>query len=173
VAERVVVGVIRRTRGVRGELVVESQSDIPDRFSNLKHVYLVTAAGARPVTITGVKYVREEVWITLAEITQREEAQALRGATLEIEIEQRPKLPEGEYYYDELEGMEVYDTENRRLGTITTVYPRGGQDVYGVETEHGEALIPADSGIVKRVDMASRKMFIDPPAGLLPGDDAD
>jgi len=172
-SERVVVGIIRRTRGVRGELVVESQTHVPDRFHQLKQVFLVTPGGARTVTIERAQYVRNEVWITLAEVTQREEAQELRGATLEIELADRPKLPEGEYYYDELMGMEVFDTHAVRIGTLTQVYPRGGQDVYGVETEFGEALIPASGDIVRSVDVEQKKMVIDPPTGLLPEADAD
>lgn len=172
-SERVVVGIVRRTRGVRGELVVESQTDVPDRFHQLKEVFLVTPSGARRVTIDHARYVRNEIWVTLAEVTQREEAQELRGATIEVEIEQRPKLPAGEFYYDELIGIEVFDTHAVRIGTLTQVYPRGGQDVYGVETDFGEALVPASEEIIRSVDIEHRRMVIDPPEGLLPQADAN
>jgi 16S rRNA processing protein RimM len=167
-SERVIVGVVRRTRGVHGELVVESQTDLPDRFGELKQVYLVTSEGELPVSITQTRYQSgSEVWLQLAEVTDREEAKALRGATLEVAIEERPALPDGVYYYDQLEGMEVRDPAGVRLGTITRVYPRGGQDLYEVETDAGLAYIPATDAIIKQVDLETRTMTVDAPPGLL------
>ena len=55
-SERVVIGIVRRTRGVHGELVVESLTDLPDRFEELEHVYLVTPMGTEDVTIEQVRY---------------------------------------------------------------------------------------------------------------------
>jgi 16S rRNA processing protein RimM len=172
-SERVIVGIVRRTRGVHGELVVESQTDLPDRFGELKQVYLVTPEGELPVSITHTRYQSgTEVWLQLAEVTDRDEAKELRGATLEIALEERPELPDGIYYYDQLEGLEVRDTTDQRLGTITRVYPRGGQDLYEVETDSGLAYIPATDAIIKQVDLEARVMIVDPPPGLLVLDDA-
>jgi len=168
VSERVVVGVIRRTRGLYGELVVEPKTDLPDRFSQLEKVYLVTPVETRAVTITKARSPKAgEVWLTLAEVTVREEAKRLSGATLEIDLAQRPKLPEGTYYYDELEGLEVIDTGGRRIGRLIHVVPRGGQDVYAVDTESGELLVPAVPEIIKSVDLEQNTMVIDPPPGLI------
>ena len=172
-ADRVTVGIVRRTRGVRGELVVESQTDLPGRFDGLEQVYLVHDGEARPVHIEQVRYqAGTEVWITLSEVADREYAKSLRGATLEIDIEDRPELPEGVFYFDQLEGLEVYDLEMHHLGRVETVYSRGGQDLYGVATPRGEVLVPAIDAIVKKIDLDAGRMIIDPPQGLLDPDDA-
>jgi 16S rRNA processing protein RimM len=172
VSERVVVGVVRRTRGVHGELVIEPKTDLPDRFKKLGNVYLVTPEVTRTVTITSAREPKAgEVWITLEEVTDREEARRLSGATLEIDLERRPKLPKGIYYYDELEGLEVVDTAGHRIGRLRHVVPRGGQDVYIVDTESGEAYVPAVPEIIKSVDLKTKTMTIDPPAGLIETDE--
>jgi len=174
VSERVVVGVVRRARGVHGELVVEPKTDVADRFSQLEQVYLVTPEETRTVTIKNAREPKAgEVWITLAEVTDREEARRLSGATLEIDLAHRPKLPKGIYYYDELEGLEVVDTGGRRIGRLRHVVPRGGQDVYAVDTESGEVLVPAVPEIIKSVDLKKKTMVIDPPLGLIEEPDAD
>jgi 16S rRNA processing protein RimM len=167
-SERVVVGIVRRTRGVRGELVVESLSDLPGRFEQLEKLYLVTPSGERPVTIQSVRaQAGAEVWVCLEEVHDREMAMGLRGATLEIEATERPAPPEGEYYYDQLEGLEVVDPKGNHIGTLSRVLPRGGQDLYAVETDSGEVLVPAAAAIVKQVDLESGRVVIDPPKGLL------
>lgn len=171
--ERVVVGVVRKTRGVHGELVIESASGLPGRFEQLKRVFLVTADQARPVTIEGVRGPNEnEIWVRLAEVTNPEDARLLRGATLEIDLEDRPASPDGEYYYDELEGLEVKNISGELLGHITRVVPRGGQDLYQVRTADGDVLIPATKAIIKKIDLAGGSIVIDPPQGLLELDDA-
>ena len=173
-AERVVIGIVRRTRGIHGELVVESQTDLPDRFEQLKQLYLVTSAGERLVTIDSVRRPKDpEVWIQFREITDREAGKSLRGATLEVDIEDRPAPPEGTYYYDQLEGLAVCDLSGMQIGTLTQVYPRGGQDIYGVKTPDGEVLIPATDAIVKSVDLKAGIMTIDPPDGLLEDEHAN
>jgi len=173
VSERVTVGIVRRTRGVHGELVVESQTDLAGRFDGLRRVYLVTGDQVRPVHIERVRYqAGSEVWITLAEVTDREFAKTLRGATLEIDIQDRPELPEGVFYFDQIEGLEVYDLQMRHLGHVDTVYSRGGQDLYAVATPHGEVLVPATDAIVKKIDLENGRMIIDPPPGLMDPDDA-
>lgn len=172
-SERVVVGVVRRTRGVHGELVVEPKTDLPDRFKKLGQVYLVTPELTRTVTITSAREPKAgEVWITLEEVTVREEARRLSGATLEIDLERRPKLPKGIYYYDELEGLDVVDTGGRHIGRLKHVVPRGGQDVYAVDTDSGELLVPAVPAIIKSVDLKQNKMVIDPPPGMIEETDA-
>ena len=171
--ERVVVGIVRKTRGVRGELVIESQTDLPGRFDQLKQVFLVTPEKSREVTIESVRGPNEnEVWIQLAEITNPEEAKLLRGATIEIDLNDRPTAPDGEYFYDELEGLEVKDTRGELLGHLSRVIPRGGQDLYQVRTADGDVLIPATDAIIKKIDLAGGTIVIDPPPGLLELDDA-
>jgi 16S rRNA processing protein RimM len=173
-AERVVIGIVRQTRGNHGELVVESQTDLPDRFEQLEQLYLVTSWGEQMVTIDSVRRPKDpEVWIQLREITDREGGKRLRGATLEIDLDLRPDPPEGTYYYDQLEGLDVYDLSGEQVGTLTQVFSRGGQDVYGVKTPDGEVLIPATSAIVKNVDLKAGKMTIDPPDGLLEDEHAN
>ena len=173
-SERVVVGRVRRCRGLRGELVVESQSDLPGRFEQLEKLYLVTPTGEQLVTIQSVRQQSgSEVWIRLKEVRDREMAMGLRDATLEIDEAERPEPPPGEYYYDQLEGLEVVDTAGKHLGRISQVIPRGAQDLYSVDTGSGEYLVPATGTIVKKVDLEAGVVVIDPPAGLLGDADAD
>jgi 16S rRNA processing protein RimM len=171
--ERVVVGIVRKTRGVHGELVIESRSDLPGRFDRLKKVYLVTPDRTRPITIANVRGPNDiEVWVRFEEITNREEAKLLRGATIEIDLTERPESPDGEYYYDELEGLEVRATSGELLGHVTAVIPRGGQDLYQVRTADGDVLIPATPEIIKSISVSDGAIVIDPPMGLLEMDDA-
>jgi 16S rRNA processing protein RimM len=99
-------------------------------------------------------------------VSDRDLAQALVGLAISVEREALPKLPEGEYYWVDLFGLEVINVEGVRLGVIREMTSNGAQDVM-VVAEEGEAksqvrLIPFVRGpIVQSVDMAARRVICD------------
>ena len=71
-------------------------------------------------------------------------------------------LPEGSYYWHQLEGLVVTDPAGTRLGTLTSVFRVGENEVYCVESEAGqELLIPALRDVVREIDLDGRRMVVD------------
>jgi 16S rRNA processing protein RimM len=100
----------------------------------------------------------------------RTAAERLRGELIEIEPDDLPELPEGEYYVDELRGVTVETTDGSEVGTLADVLTTGANDVYVVKrTGQKDALIPAIPDVVQSVDLEARRMVIDPLPGLLDG----
>lgn len=95
-------------------------------------------------------------------ITDRDVAQGLVGLEISVEREALPKLPEGEYYWVELVGLEVINVEGVSLGMIREMTSNGAQDVMVVVADDVERLIPFVRGpIVHRVDMETRRIVCD------------
>jgi 16S rRNA processing protein RimM len=99
---------------------------------------------------------------------KREEAEGLRGSEVSVSKQELPALPEGEYYWFELMGMEVQSEDGRALGKIFNIVTTGSNDVYEVRGPLGEILIPAIEGVVIGVDAEKKRMTIRIPEGLLP-----
>jgi 16S rRNA processing protein RimM len=95
--------------------------------------------------------------ITLAGIGSREAAEGLAGRYLE---RPRSDLPEGTYYWHELEGLLVVDETDRELGRLVEVFRAGENEVYRVEGERGELLIPALRDVVRAIDLAAGRMVV-------------
>ena len=75
-------------------------------------------------------------------------------------------LPEGHYFYFELEGLEVYTVTGERLGILAEVLPLPANDIYVVHTEaDGEILLPATREVVQEIDLEAGRMKVN----LLPG----
>ncbi len=164
------IGRIVRPHGVRGELRAEILTDYPDRVPTLAqhHRMLYVGQVHRPFTLTGVRFHQDAMLLTFKECTTRDEADALRGALVEILVEDAIPLEEGEYYHFQLIGMHVTTEEGDMLGDIVEVFtPPGANDVFVVHGSRGELLIPAIEDVVIDLDVEAGRVVIRPLPGLL------
>jgi 16S rRNA processing protein RimM len=99
-------------------------------------------------------------------IEDRAAAEGIRGA-LFVSSEALRDLEEGEFWTHELTGCSVVSTDGHIVGTVDSVIANPGQDLLVVATGSGEVLVPAVAPIVVEVDVAARRVTIDPPEGLL------
>jgi 16S rRNA processing protein RimM len=166
------IGVIVAPFGLQGELKVFSLSDIPDRFTALDIVYV-----GPQHTRFSVKKVRSHkgslVLLTLAGIDNANAAETLRNNDLFIPVDDLAELPTDSYYQHDILGLHVLTLEDRDLGIVEDIMQTGSNDVYVIKDSHGkQVLIPAIKQIVKRIDLSTKRIYIDPIRGLLNDDDA-
>jgi len=105
--------------------------------------------------------------ISFKGLTDCDGAEALIGAELFIPETELPELDEDSYYWFELIGIEVYNTEEEYLGRITSIFPTGINDVYVVKNKTKEVLIPALESVVIDIDLELKRMRVDLPEGLI------
>ncbi|MFQ5681879.1 MAG: ribosome maturation factor RimM [Candidatus Binatia bacterium] len=95
------------------------------------------------------------------------EAQRWIGSVLSVAEERLQPLKPGEYYYYQVIGLDVFDTQGKWIGMLTRIWSKEGGDLYVVTGTSKEYLIPAAKEIVEKVDLPEGKMIINPPPGLL------
>ena len=162
------VGVISSTHGLKCEVKVSPTTDDPERFRKLKKVYLDTGKDYMPLKVTGIKFFKNQVIRKFQEFQDINEIEKYRGKDLLIDREQAVPLAENENFIVDLIDMDVYDEEEKRLGTLTDVLQTGANDVYVVETDEGkEILLPAIPSCILDVDVEAAKMIVRIPEGLL------
>ncbi len=89
------------------------------------------------------------------------------GQTLRVHRQDFKPLPKGEYYWFEIEGLQVYDEQGRYHGTITEIIQTGSNDVYVVRDEDRELLLPMIDSVVKSIDLKEQKLVFHIVEGLL------
>lgn len=164
------IGRILRPHGVRGELRAEILTDYPDRMQTLAQHARTLYVGKehQPLTLTGVRFHQDAMLLTFKECTTRDEADVLRGALVEIPLEDAVPLEQGEYYHFQLIGMQVETEEGEALGEIVDAFTApGANDVFVVHGSRGEILIPAIEDVVIHLDVAAGRVVIRPLPGLL------
>ena len=160
------IGRIVATQGNKGEVRVILLTDFPDRFQNLKRVYLIQE-GKEPITTEVERAWHHKGFIILKikgynSISQAEE---LKGSLIAIPKKERIKLKKNEYYIDDLIDLEVESNKGKRLGKIIDVIRNPGHDIYVVKNDK-EFWIPATKEVIKRIDLENKKMVIYMMEGL-------
>jgi 16S rRNA processing protein RimM len=162
------VGVISGSYGVRGELRIKSFCAVPTDIETYSP--LTNEAGTRQFTLALVQPIKNGFSARLTDIATKEEADALRGTQLFARREQLPSLPDDEFYYADLVGMEVYDTGGDLLGRVKTVQNNGADDLLELQLigTSNTTFLPFTKAAVPTVDLASGRIVADPPEGILP-----
>ncbi|HEY3345363.1 MAG TPA: ribosome maturation factor RimM [Anaerolineaceae bacterium] len=156
-----IVGRLMRPHGVTGELRMEVLTDFPERLRAGQTVYL--GPEHQPFTMTGVRSSDKALLIRLEGILDRDQAALLRGNEVSIQGNSLPELPDGEYYYHQLIGLQVIDESGAVLGVLEQILETGANDVYVVKPEDGpEVLLPAIESVILSVDLQNRRMTVRP-----------
>ena len=162
--EYLIIGRVVATRGLRGELKVQIETEDPGRFQVLDNVYL--GDSFTPFRVQGVRFHKGQALLQLYDIDDRETAEGWRNAWVYVHIDDVLPLAEGEYYFYQLEGLTVVTEAAELLGTLVEVLPTGANDVYVIKGDHGELLLPALRDVVINIDLESRTMTVRVPDGL-------
>jgi 16S rRNA processing protein RimM len=161
----VCVGAIAGAFGVRGEARLKSFCADPAAIAD--YAPLVTEDG-RSFGVTLMRPLQGAFAARLTGVSTREAAEALKGTRLYAPRERLPALPDDEFYHADLIGLDVFDAGGAAVGSVRAVHDHGAGDVIEIARPgKSEALIPFTRAAVPTVDLAGRRIIVDPPPGLL------
>lgn len=166
-SDYVLVGRVRRPHGVRGEVVVDPESDVPGRFAAGAELELVAAGDRRTVRIETVRGRPARLLVRFAGIDDREAAEGLRGATLEVSPDRTPPASPDAYYHFELMNCRCHDRRHGELGKVVDVIEDGGGLLLEVADGERRLLVPFVRRYLVAVDRVERTIELDLPAGLI------
>lgn len=164
----VAVGRITAPHSLQGEVRVELHTDFPERFGPEMAIFV--GPTLVPMTVTSARPHKQMVLLKLAEVTNRNDAETLRGQWLFVHEDDAVELDEDTYWVHDIIGMTVHTDTEEVLGVISDVLFTGANDVYiiqGTDSEGNkrELLLPAIADVVKAVDPEGQRMTVH----LLPG----
>jgi 16S rRNA processing protein RimM len=168
-SEKVVVAEIVRPRGLRGELVARSQSDVPGRLPRLEKAYAALADGSTVEVRMAGAWQHKDNWVLkFAGVESSEAAERFRGADLWVPYSERASLGEGEFFRSDLIGCSVMNAKSGEcVGTVSGWQQHGGGvPLMEVRRAEGEGLVPFVSALAE-VDLAARTIRMELPEGLL------
>lgn len=170
----IVVGKIKRARGLTGEMEVIPYTDFPQRFKPGLKLFLSPPHSYHRLTVDKADFRGKRLHLRFTEISTLEQAETLQGCLLSVTSEERAGLPENTFWVDEVIGMDVYLISGILVGKIKEIIRTGSNDVYVIEPttdktkRRHEILIPAIKDVVKKIDLEKKQMIIEPLPGLLP-----
>ncbi|MEP6754233.1 MAG: ribosome maturation factor RimM [Chthonomonadales bacterium] len=160
------IGRIVGVFGIKGEMKVMPETNHPAQFESLKEVCLRRGSSAQTFKVRRVRFHKGMALMSVTGINRIEDVELWRGAFVQIKREEAAPLDEGSYFTTDLVGLNVVTVDGREIGPVDKVLHYPAQDLLKV----GDALIPAVKPIVVEVDLVKKRILIDPPMGMLPGE---
>ncbi|RVU55290.1 ribosome maturation factor RimM [Anaerosphaera multitolerans] len=164
-SEHTIIGKIINTRGIKGELKIFPMTGSIERFSQLKTVFVGESLEA--CSVEKVIYESKFVYLKLKEFNNINDVLKFKDQYLYVKDSDRIKLEEGTYFISDIIGCSVYNTENVLLGKVVDVIENPVHDLYAMENENGQHLIPAIRQFIKEINIDSKFIIIDPIEGLI------
>jgi 16S rRNA processing protein RimM len=161
--EQVLIAIIKRAHGIKGEVLAEPQTFDLTRFAKLKSVTLRSEKGEEfSYSISKSRVVPQGILLGFNEVTDRNASEKLRGVGIYIPITERLPLPKGKIYYDEIEGMKVVDDENgEEIGSVKEIQEMPAGDLYVLKLVNGsEKLVTSTGGEIKKIDKKKREVRV-------------
>jgi len=164
------VGKLHRPHGLQGEILLGVQTDFPERLQPEVTVFI--GEQKEPITILSRRPHSKGLLINFHGFDTREQVAVLRNRTVFVPTEDRPPLPEGEYYHHQLIGLQVITDQDQELGVLAEILETGANNVYLVRVEDGkDILLPATDEVVKTIDLEAGNMQVHLIPGLVPDKD--
>lgn len=170
------IGKIVGAHGLDGEVKVYPDSDFPERFEQAGRRWL--RFPSRPTAVKEIQLTKGRLVsskglyvVKFANINHRDQAEALKGAILLVQGNDRPTLSPGEYYLRDLIGLLVIEQSTQTpIGSVISI-ANAGNDLLEIQLTQPSAqtvLIPFVPAIVTVVDIDNKTIEISPPKGLIP-----
>ncbi|MEC1920893.1 ribosome maturation factor RimM [Bacillus subtilis] len=165
------VGKIVNTHGIKGEVRVISKTDfVEERYKPGNTLYLFMDGRNEPVEVT-VNTHRLHKQFHLLQFKERQnlnEVEELKNAIIKVPEEELGELNEGEFYFHEIIGCEVFTEEGELIGKVKEILTPGANDVWVIGRKgKKDALIPYIESVVKHIDVREKKIEIELMEGLI------
>ena len=162
------IGRIVRAHGVRGEVSVTVLTDFPERFEQSEWLYIGNEYEADLYQLKSHRWHKQNVLLSFAGITDRNQAEKLVGQFVQIPVEDAVTLPEGSYYLYQIIGLQAVTVDGRVLGVITEVIETNANDVYVVQNKEGDdILLPAIPDVIRSIDLQQGTVTVKLIDGLI------
>ena len=164
---RVCLGVITGAHGVRGQVRVRSFTDEPAAVAAYGPVEDEAGALRFRLAVTG--RAKDELVARIDGVADRDAAEALRGTRLFVERAALPPPADpDEFYQADLVGLSAETVDGQALGRVVAVHEFGAGPLIEIVPDGGRALlVPFTRAVVPAIDLATGRMVVAPPEGLL------
>lgn len=160
---KIKVGKIINTHGIKGELKILPLTDDSKRFDNLNKIYV----DDKEYMIKKVWYKKNFPIISIENFDNINDVLNFKNQYIYIAMEDTIELEKDTYFIFQIKGLNVFTIDGLEVGVVKDVLTPGANDVYVVKGKEKEYLIPAIKDCIKEINLEEKKIIIKPMKGLL------
>lgn len=160
------IGYVSKSHGLKGEVTIVLGPECPD-LEDVTTLFVENGHQQVPYFIESISVKGVKAYLKLEGVNTPEAAADLKGCSLLLPKSDRPRLPRGEFYNDEVIGFEVGDKTKGVLGLVREVEETGPNRFLIVVYGQKEVMIPVNGPFITSVNKTKKKIAVDLPDGLL------
>ncbi len=155
-------GKIVNTHALRGEVRIYPYCDDAEFLCEVKTLYI----DGQPYKVTAARPHKGQALVHLKGIDKIEQAEPLVGKLVYFH-KKDVNLEDGQYFIDDIIGMQVEDIDTGEIyGKVTAVFPTGANDVFEVKNADRTLLVPKIDSVVLEINLKKERILIRPLEGL-------
>lgn len=165
--ELLIVGKVLGSHNLKGEVKVISDLDNIEVLVGNKVILELVDSQQKLLTIKNINHLVANKWIfSFEEIKNKQDTIEIRNANIKVRRD-LVGIGEDEYLVSDIIGFKVYDVKNDEyLGEVTELMDTAAHDIYVIESEDYETMIPDVDVFIKNIDFENRKMLVDTIEGM-------
>ncbi len=158
----VLIARIGKAHGLKGDLEIQPFVWDKTRFQKLGRVFVKAKDGKiSEHEVQSVHYTHKGILLKIKGFEDRTAAEFLRGGEILIPESERPKLPEGRAYYDQVIGMSVVEDDSGEvLGRVTNVLDMPAGDVFVLDLNGTEQMVTNAGEEVRAIDLEKKELRV-------------
>ncbi|OUR94644.1 16S rRNA processing protein RimM [Flavobacteriales bacterium 34_180_T64] len=162
------LGKIVKKYSFKGELLIKLDTDEPDIYENLDSVFVDLRNNLIPFFIASSQLHKSELLrVKFEEVDSEQDADSLLKSDIYLPLEALPKLEGDKFYFHEIIGFTIEDTNFGKVGVITGINDTTSQSLFEIDRNGIEILIPMNDHFIKKVDKENKIILVETPEGLI------
>ncbi|MBB5191127.1 16S rRNA processing protein RimM [Silvimonas terrae] len=155
------MGYISGAFGIRGGVNIVADTESPDSLLDYKTWWIGRDGNWRAYKVAEASVQPKKLSVRFVGVDDRDQAFALKGCQVAVPRSEMPQAGEDEYYWADLEGLSIVNTEGQSLGVVEKLFETGANDVIVARDGDTERLVPFVGHVVLKVDLAARVITVD------------
>lgn len=162
------LGKIAKKFSFKGEVLIYLDTDEPELYENMESVFVAYNNTLVPFFIeNSALHKNDFLRVKFEDVSNETQADEIIGREIYLPLSFLPKLEGNKFYYHEVIGFMIEDTNTGNIGEIVAVNDSSAQPLFEVINNGQELLIPMIDPFLVKVDRENKKIVMDLPQGLL------
>lgn len=157
---KIIIGRFGSTYGIKGWIKIISFTDPKEKILQYKPWWIEKNHRWQQIYIEDSKWHGKDIIVKLHDINDCDQAKTYTNIDINIQHDQLPKLPKGEYYWSDLKGLTVIDKSDKKLGVVDHLMETGSNDVLVIKNGK-QHLIPYIDDVIIEVDLKKKIIKVD------------
>ncbi|NAS32267.1 16S rRNA processing protein RimM [Flavobacteriaceae bacterium R38] len=162
------LGKIVKKYSFKGEVLAKLDTDDPEIYKEMESVFIDLGNNLVPFFIIKSSLHKSDLLrLKFEDVITEEDADTLLKRDLYLPLDLLPKLSGNQFYFHEVIGFNIEDSQHGSIGVIKGVNDSTAQALFEVEKDGKEILIPMNDEFIKKIDRENKKVIVTTPEGLI------